>query len=58
VGGGAWIHDIAVLADGSVVVVGDYEGTIVLGAGEPHETTLEPACDGCWYSAFVARYAW
>jgi hypothetical protein len=57
-GAGAWIHDAAALADGSIVVVGDYEGTITLGAGEPCETTLEPACDDCWYSAFLARYAW
>jgi len=57
-GAGAWIHDAAALADGSIVVVGDYEGTVTFGAGEPCETTLEPACDDCWYSAFVARYAW
>jgi hypothetical protein len=55
---GAWIHDIAALADGSVVVIGDYTDSIVLGAGEPNETTLHGVCDECRYGAFLARYAW
>jgi hypothetical protein len=55
---GAWIHDIAALADGSIVVIGDYTDSIVLGAGEPNETELHGVCDGCRYGAFLARYAW
>ena len=56
--GGAWIHDVAALADGSVVVIGDYTDSIVLGQGEPNETLLHGVCDECKYSAFLARYAW
>jgi hypothetical protein len=56
--GGAWIHDVAALADGSVVVIGDYTDSIVLGQGEPNETVLHGVCDDCKYGAFLARYAW
>lgn len=56
--GGAWIHDVAALADGSVVVIGDYDNSIVLGEGEPNETVLHGVCDECKYGAFLARYSW
>lgn len=56
--GGVWIHDIAALADGSVVVTGDYSYGATFGAGEPNETTLHGVCNECKYGAFLARYAW
>jgi len=56
--GGVWIHDIAVLADGSVVVTGDYSYGATFGAGEPNETTIHGVCDECKHGAFLARYAW
>ena len=55
---GAWIHDVAALADGSIVVIGDYSHDAVFGEGEPNETILHGICDECINGAFLARYAW
>ncbi len=45
---------MAVLSDGSVVIVGSYSGGVTFGPGETNETTL--AGTG-WSDVFVARYA-
>lgn len=47
---------VASLPDGSTWITGWYRGTLRLGAGEPHDTTL-PASSGAGDSAFVARFA-
>jgi hypothetical protein len=55
---GAWIHDVATLADGTIVVIGDYTNSIIHGQGETNETVLHGVCNECLYGAFLARYAW
>ena len=51
----AWV---TALADGSVVVIGDYLFEVTLGQGQPNETTLHGVCDNCTHGAFLERYAW
>jgi hypothetical protein len=57
-GGGVYVHDIAALTDGSIVIIGDYSHDAIFGAGEPNETILHGICDECINGAFLARYAW
>jgi hypothetical protein len=54
--GWAGVFDVAALPDGSVVASGYHDGTTVLGAGEPGETTLEasPYGWGIWVARFLA----
>ncbi len=44
---------VGALADGGAIVAGRFEGTVVLGAGEPNETSLVSAGAA---DVFVARY--
>ena len=44
---------IASLADGSALVMGQYQGTAIFGSGEANETTL---LVGSNYESFIARY--
>ena len=45
---------VEVFADGGIALAGSFQGTAVLGAGEPNETTLVSAGDE---DLFVARYS-
>jgi hypothetical protein len=47
-------YDVAVLTDGSSLVVGSYEGSAVFGEGDVGETTL--TASGATPDIFVARY--
>jgi hypothetical protein len=47
-------NDVAVLADGSIAVIGEYYGTATFGQGEPNETKV--TADGL-YDIFVMRLA-
>lgn len=49
-------HQVAAFPDGDVVVVGQHQGTVVLAAGEPEETTLTAAGGTSRSDLFVARY--
>lgn len=51
-----YINDVEILSDGSVVVIGNYFVPIVLGEGEPNETTLEGLGEESRYGAFMARF--
>lgn len=48
-----WARKVAVLSDGSLVVVGRFVGTSIFGIGETNETTLTSAGNS---DLFIARY--
>lgn len=51
-------ESVSAFADGSFAVAGRFACTVVLGAGEPTETTLaSTTCSGTPSDLFVARYA-
>jgi hypothetical protein len=47
------IHAIALLADGSSLITGNFGGTVTFGAGEPNETTL----NGQYYDIYLMKIA-
>lgn len=50
----SWVSDLALLNDGSSVIIGNFDGDMTLGPGEPNETTLEYGGFGRMY---IARFA-
>ncbi|MFO8072889.1 MAG: hypothetical protein R6V85_13530 [Polyangia bacterium] len=51
-----WIKDMTAFGDGSSVVTGGFQGTLVLGEGEPDETVLEPTAGDSVTEMFLARF--